>query len=367
MFKQISIPLAFGAIVGSFILWPMVVVGRAWRLTSRFGKRSGWSSGRKGRYFFCLVRIALRYRLNPIDIHRFELVGEGAGSNSFRDYVSEALVLPLLAKANECRETEILSDKEAFSVICQKRGIEAVSNLAIVGEGRSSLDLVLKGYRDSLIFKPRIGSRSEGVERWDWTAEGFSRAFQDTVLTAEALSDRVSLLSASREYLVQPCLRNHPELDDLSNGGVVVFRVLTVLVDGRVEVLAPIAQLPIEKAKDADWREVVVFVAVDIASGALTAILGRNQYILDTGKHPLSGAPIVGRVVPHWEEGMALVRKAHTAFPGLLVVGWDLVFTSCGPVLIEGNTGCALAAHQFPPQRPLRQTVLWDALLAKFK
>jgi hypothetical protein len=43
--------------------------------------------------------------------------------------------------------------------------------------------------------------------------------------------------------------------------------------------------------------------------------------------------------LPHWDEVKALAVRAHAAFAGRLMIGWDIAITEDGPVVIEGNRG----------------------------
>jgi glutathione synthase/RimK-type ligase-like ATP-grasp enzyme len=57
---------------------------------------------------------------------------------------------------------------------------------------------------------------------------------------------------------------------------------------------------------------------------------------LDT--HPDTGAKIVGRKLPLWEETKALAVQAHRAFADRVLVGWDIAIANEGPVVVEGNS-----------------------------
>lgn len=355
LFERLPAPVALAAVAASPIAWPVLAAARSWRLSGRLCRGQG-KRARIGR-FARMLRVALEHRLNPIDCYRFALEGRGVGASSIREYVSESLALPLLARRNDPLAARIVADKLEFAEFCRARCIAAVPASPPSAE-------LLASVREDIFIKPRRGSRGDGVERWDWTGSGFRRAFDGPDLRPDALAARIRELSASREYIVQPRLRNHPEIDDLSAGSAIVFRILTVRIEGAVEMIAPIAQLPCSCETGSGWRERVLPVSVKVDTGVLRASLGAGWKTVRERGHPLADKDFLGRRIPDWSEGVALVRKAHDALPGLVAVGWDLVFAPDGPVLIEGNAGCALAAHQLPPLPPLRRTALWKALLA---
>jgi hypothetical protein len=77
--------------------------------------------------------------------------------------------------------------------------------------------------------------------------------------------------------------------------------------------------------------------AVDLAGGALG--LGCQGYGGgDHANHPVTGAPILGRIVPEWAAVKGLAVRAHaTGFADYALIGWDIAIAPDGPVLIEGN------------------------------
>jgi hypothetical protein len=83
------------------------------------------------------------------------------------------------------------------------------------------------------------------------------------------------------------------------------------------------------------------FVApVDIETGEISNLYG---YSFEEGiqyyeKHPESEAQVKGQIVPNWEnikESVLEVANLHRQCP---YVGWDVVLTNDGPIILEGNT-----------------------------
>ena len=61
---------------------------------------------------------------------------------------------------------------------------------------------------------------------------------------------------------------------------------------------------------------------------------------MDTGK------PITGFQIPYWPEVLDLAERALRHIDGINFVGWDICVTEDGPIIIEGNSGPALADVQ---------------------
>ena len=55
-------------------------------------------------------------------------------------------------------------------------------------------------------------------------------------------------------------------------------------------------------------------------------------------RHDRAAAQNVGRQLPHWEDGLEMLERAQSLVPASsIILGWDLVFTETGPVLLEAN------------------------------
>jgi hypothetical protein len=80
------------------------------------------------------------------------------------------------------------------------------------------------------------------------------------------------------------------------------------------------------------------YVNVNLETGTL-AEHGETNLILGAKimtKHPDTGYPFKDFKIPHFEEALALVKKAAKSIP-TYIQAWDVVFTPNGPILLEGN------------------------------
>jgi hypothetical protein len=78
---------------------------------------------------------------------------------------------------------------------------------------------------------------------------------------------------------------------------------------------------------------------IDLKTGRLGRATDLGQRVTSRWheQHPETGAPILGREMPHWQASLDLVRRAHEAFGDRVVVGWDIAILDDGPCLVEGN------------------------------
>ena len=143
--------------------------------------------------------------------------------------------------------------------------------------------------------------------------------------------------------IVQYPLQNHPDLRHLSNGAVVVLRLVTVLErSGVCTLIGSSVALPQGAAESTTGALGCV---PDLETGTLrkVSLAGADS----STTHPDTGAVIVGSILPHWTECCVLVQWAHReAFAAFASLGWDVVVTPGGPVLLEANSGWGTMGQQ---------------------
>ncbi len=85
-----------------------------------------------------------------------------------------------------------------------------------------------------------------------------------------------------------------------------------------------------------------------------TGRLGQGTQDVGTGVircsvHPETGAPIEGVEVEGWDQATESVLRVAEALPFAPYVGWDVLMSDDGPVLIEGNAGPSMHCQMHFP------------------
>lgn len=131
--------------------------------------------------------------------------------------------------------------------------------------------------------------------------------------------------------IVEPRLIPAPFFADLSSLGLSDVRI--IMCD-EIPALAMI-RVP-TKASDgkANLHQGALGLAVRIEDGRIMRAQLKGQ---EVDRHPDTGAPLVGRTVPGWDDMLAICRKASAALP-LKYLGMDLVVDETrGPLVLEIN------------------------------
>ncbi|HAF41439.1 MAG TPA: hypothetical protein DCG90_06710 [Sphingobium sp.] len=225
-----------------------------------------------------------------------------------------------------------LKNKQLFAQRAEQAGLPVASGW---NPTREALGSWLARETD-IIAKPSFRSKGQGVARFrriggDW--HGAEGAIADAALQAR--------LGAMWQAggVIQRRLPTHAALAELSPCALPTLRVVTCLDEtGVPEVCGLALRLSAGGARPVDnFNAGNLVLGIDDQGRCGTAWLGGGDQRLSHDRHPLTGAAIAGTTVPDLAEALALARRAHPAFPGFTVIGWDVGLTSDGPVLIEGN------------------------------
>jgi hypothetical protein len=252
-----------------------------------------------------------------------------------------------------------MADKVWFAAACSEKGVAAVPVLLHVSKGAAHFPAgAIHVLPDTDLFvKPRTGSGGHNSERWGALGDGEFRNSKGRVLGRDALLAWLVALSLKEDYIVQPRLINHPALDDISNDALATVRVLTCRTEsGGFEATNMAFRMAIGGNSVVDnFHQGGIASAVDFATGrlGLASDIGKTPDVGWRHSHPVTGVEFLGRVLPYWNEVIALACAAHAAFPQRTAVGWDVAMLRDRPCIIEGNASPDLDIHQRAERRPL--------------
>jgi hypothetical protein len=289
-----------------------------------------------------------------------------------------------------------LGDKIGFAGLCAELGIRCIPTLARIENGAV---LWTEGVDPRLTHdffaKRRIGKGAFGAGLYRHLPGLGHRAPSGAELATETLladlaahskrakpvpagnvklrphEDRASKKGA---LLVQPRLRNHPEIADLAEESLMVMRVITCQdsepadggAAGTEGVVVGYAMLRILGVLEPRWQTTVEFAApVDLATGRLGALTGDKGEMMTRRfeQHPvLPGIQVAGRVIPHFQALLAEAVAAHRACGDRFVIGWDIAITPDGPLIVEGNAHPDVEFPQQVHDQPISESPMGPVL-----
>lgn len=215
----------------------------------------------------------------------------------------------------------------------------------------------------TVVLKPAGGQQGKRVvvlEDVDHaTGRARTRAGTPTTVEATVRSLDPRPMRGHAGYVVQEGVPAHPALHRLAPWTTNTVRVMT-LVDagGAPRVHAVAARLGRRGNETDNWAQGGVGVFVDLRDGAL----GEGVLKAERGRritaHPDTGEEFTGTALPFWQETLQTCLRGARLFPGLHSLGWDVVLSPQGPVVLEANADWDLQFVQWFSEGLLADTEL---------
>ncbi len=277
---------------------------------------------------------------------------------------------PLLVELDAARAGEVAraKDKLCFWQRCRELGLPTVPVVAAARAGRLVEPLGRELPAEDLVMKPVDGYGGLGVEFFFRVSSLESWTDGTRGFTAGELLARLCERAGAGGAILQPRVANHPATEVISNGFLVTLRLVSGRFPGGAPFLVAAAcRMPAGAGRVANLSGGPVVAAIELETGRLAAaeraFPGEGLFEL----HPDSGGRIAGRPLPFWEESCELVLEAHRAFGAFPSIGWDVVLTPDGPLLLEFNTLWAPSILQVHGHAPLGSTLASACLLAHWR
>lgn len=278
-------------------------------------------------------------------------------------------IIQLLPELSDGEARKPLSDKFLFHENCIRNGIATAPVIGLITQ--NSIRWVdshsLESIDSDLIVKPHGAFCGIGVTRFDYCGDGVFEGPDGESIGRRELEKRLCVLAGGQgDYLIQPVLRNHPEMRRFSMGGLCTIRVVTVLTEDGPRPLIAALRMPRGQSVTDNFAGGGYAAPVDLETGVLGEVVTRNlDYIGDL--HPDTGMGVRGAALPFWPEVIRMCCEAQAKFSACPSVGWDAALTESGPVLIEGNEIWGVEILQMTHNRPLGKTLFPDFLLTRLE
>jgi hypothetical protein len=334
---------------------------------AEISKRSILSSAQR------VMRARVKYDVGPLyySLYRFAVVPE----KEWGDYATDSGAFKqALRRASPEEAHWIARDKRLFYKHCIENQLPTIPVCCLVGVTGEKVGYDVPSVHsleqwlafipsapDELFVKPINGSYGLGafvIER-----KGNSLNFAGRSGSAADVFQYMKVLPKGEDgLLVQPRVRPSPEISSItSSNALSTVRAVTRMRNGQPELV--IADLKITVGENiadnfAKASSGNLLAGIDRATGRLSKAWGskRKDWPIITAfpRHPDTGRPIEGFILPFWKDLVALALRAQASLPQLRSVGWDIAATDRGLMLVEANNRYDLAILQIAHQRGLK-------------
>lgn len=326
------------ATVGMTLLWPLASCKYALQCSmalpeSAVGKKS------RAAWAWWAWKTALTRNIAPVEALSFRLFE--CEPADFDRYFYLWDLSSLGRQLTSTSAQRLAQDKAIFADWCLGLDLRAIPTLAIATSENGSIFAPDRLPAHDVLLKPRRGAQGVGIEAWRWRDDTFhhgERQYSRQQL-AEYMSQRAAI---EGDLILQELIIPHASLQAIAGDGMPALRILTArFPDDRIKIGPAMLQAP---EPGATISQSGPFRLVDSATGkVLPPTLRQSNPMFEM---PL-GSGFDGIRLPHWESMLAMLRKAHSHFPGQApLIGWDVLFDQKGPVICEANTSLSLFMFQ---------------------
>lgn len=273
----------------------------------------------------------------------------------YRDYVPNTLAEAFEKKINPKCALPNVDDKAAFENLMRRHGLPVISTLfhlrtesellierctgAAVSFSQMLDELEENEYRQ-IFLKPQHSSQGSGVARF--SLENGQLISNGSEYNAQRFAELLVDDNPYSEYLLQPLIQQHPQLNQFNSNTLNTVRVVTFREGSRIHLIGATLRMGVGNMITDNRSGGGLAVGIDCASGEL------HEYgfgsVTDYGTnrrmccHPDTQIRFAGQGLPYWQEILELARLAARATAPIVVVGWDIAITPAGPILVEANS-----------------------------
>ena len=198
---------------------------------------------------------------------------------------------------------------------------------------KQACDLMCESAPNGIVIKPSIHS-------WGGRNITFIKQAVDAGRIQRLFSDY------GKNFIVQKVISQHPALSAIHSESVNTMRIITILLDGEVNILSACLRMGVGKSQVDNFSQGGVGCGIQ-PDGRLCSV-GYDRFGKKVLQHP-SGFHFEDCVIPNFNAVLDSVKKVALRVPQFGVASWDFALDETGtPVLIEYNVGQGgIDIHQY--------------------
>lgn len=247
-----------------------------------------------------------------------------------RTYMTNTISSFLIEQLNDPTANEIFEDKIRFN------------RVFAADLGREWIDLEETDAEGLRAFVERHGGRA--ITKIPVSYSGYGIGMLKAAEVEDWEAERARLLEKGMR-LVEEVLVQHEDLAAVAPGTVNTTRVTTYWDGERMHVLGFAQKFGIVEGASDQQIYGGVYTQLDESGRALGPGYGYHGKIY--ALHPITGASIADFQLPMAAEVLETCERLCATAPEVPYVGWDIVVTPEGPVVIEGNRSPGVYENKF--------------------
>lgn len=294
---------------------------------NRIHKKTGKS---RVAIFNDMRKCAVKYGAGYSDYDLFEMYNL---TDEERDtYITRGRNNDLIKKYNNPEYNHLFRNKTEFNTLFKE-----FIKREFIDVNSSKKEDVVKFMKEHSIFmaKPVVGTCGKGIEKIDTSKyESLDQVYD--YLTSEGMN-----------YELEEVIKQCKEVSSIYPDSINTVRIVTIVDDAGIpHVICAYFRIGNGKYVD-NFNSGGMVAPVNEETGeVLDKAIDKKKNLYE--HHPATNALIKGFVFPDWEKAIEMVKKASLVVPEMRYIGWDVAFSTKGPVLVEGNEYPGHDIYQLP-------------------
>lgn len=274
---------------------------------------------------------SLRYGAGPMDYALFDFCGKP--STLRKTYITRGINNRLVKKYNDPSAWKLFDNKTEFN----RRFAPYIRRAWTTVDEMTMIDLqLLRNGKEEILYKPLAGTCGKGIRK---------------ISCGESVRHLFSKLKRLENGMLEEIVVQHPVMAALYPYAVNTVRVMTLYHNQQCTPLFAFLRIGNGGNVVDNLNSGGIAAKLDVHTGRiLMPAADKDGIVYET--HPMTGTPLVGFTVPHWEEVLSVCAEAAALVPEVGYVGWDVCVRENDVLLIEGNCYPGHDILQLPAYTP---------------
>lgn len=280
-------------------------------------------------------------------IHYFTNLMYKKNAGDINNYLSRSELLAIINNLYRINgKHPVLQNKSLFKEFMEVNNIPIAKPFGKIEKGKlfifeSDEQFLLTNYNSLFqILKEKI-SNNVFIKQVD--GEGGKSVFKFYINKENSFK-----IDLNYNYTIEYEIKQHKYLSEINPYCVNTLRVISVNYNGKISIPDAFFRMGTGKSYVDNGSSGGIFTQYNIYTNELDKVAYK---LIESGgysyyKHPTTGFVFAGKKLPYPEKVINLIKETASLFPELKVVGWDVVYTEEGPIILEGNDNSHIGMMQ---------------------
>lgn len=263
--------------------------------------------------------------------------------NYIPDYFAYYLLFPKSFKDRNilCEDKKVAHIFNTGLNIPQPKSLLFIDNKKLLSPNLESINefdfnkIISESTANKIFVKPTFGIGGKGIEVFN--KDKINNLFFNDNLKVALNWDYISRI-IQNDYVIQEGVNQHKIMDNIYPYSVNTFRIVTELKNSNVTILFALLRMGCGGMQIDNASSGGIYIKIDSKTGELGKIAiadNRKEYT----HHPDTLFKFENYKIPVWNDIIEFAKEIANKYAPIKYIGWDIAYSTNGPILIEGNNG----------------------------